>query len=132
MPKKRRNNGRSLKNAGHGTPVHCTHCGRIVPKDKAVKRYTVRNMVDASSLRDIKDNRAIENFVIPKFYLKLAYCIACAIHHRIVRVRSHEFRKIRKVPRVFVKREEDKRPAQAAKPQAAPATTEAAPATTSA
>ena len=127
MPKKRRNNGRSKKNGGHGTPVPCTHCGRIVPKDKAVKRYTVRNMVDASSLRDIKDNRAIENFTIPKMYLKLQYCIACAIHHRVVRVRSHEFRKVRNVPRVFVKREE-KPAAPKDKPVAGAVPAEAAPA----
>lgn len=123
MPKKRRNNGRSLKNAGHGKPVHCTHCARIVPKDKAVKRYTVRNMVDASSLRDIKDNRAIENFTIPKMYLKLQYCIACAIHLRVVRVRSVEFRKVRKPARTFVRRDDDQKRPQ--KTEATAATTAA-------
>ena len=95
MPKKRKNGGRAKKNCGRIKPVHCTNCSRLVPKDKAVKRYTVRNMVDASSLRDIKENRAFENFAIPKFFIKLAYCISCAIHNRTVRVRSVTNRKIR-------------------------------------
>ena len=71
MPKKRRNGGRNKKNRGHTAILRCTNCGRCVPKDKSIKRYTVRNMVDASSLRDIKDNRAIEDFAIPKLFYKL-------------------------------------------------------------
>lgn len=110
MPKKRRNGGRNKKNCGHINPVHCTNCGRLCPKDKAVKRYTVRNMVDASSLRDIKDNKAFDNFAVPKFFVKLNYCISCAIHMRVVRVRSNENRKIRYTARP--PREEDKRKTQ--------------------
>jgi len=53
MPVKRRNHGRSQSNRGHTRAVDCTNCARQVPKDKAVKRYTVRDMVDASSKRDI-------------------------------------------------------------------------------
>jgi small subunit ribosomal protein S26e len=32
----------------------------LVPKDKAVKRFIVRNIVDASAIRDIQDSSAIE------------------------------------------------------------------------
>jgi ribosomal protein S26 len=34
------------------------NCVPLVAVDKAVKRYTVKNMVDASSLKDIKENKA--------------------------------------------------------------------------
>ena len=97
MPSKRRNNGRSKKNKGHANIVRCTNCGRCVGKDKAIKRFQMRNMVDLSSKRDIEDNYAYTNtpFVMPKVYVKLSYCVACAIHARIVRVRSGDDRKVR-------------------------------------
>jgi len=98
MPSKRRNNGRSKKNRGHTTTVDCSNCRRLVSKDKAIKRYNVRDMVDASSRRDLKEASVYDYFVVPKIYIKLAYCISCAIHARIVRVRSVEARKIRAPP----------------------------------
>ena len=94
MPSKRRNNGRSKKNKGHANVVRCINCGRIVAKDKAIKRFQMRQMVDLSSRRDIKDNYAYDpsNFNLPKIYVKLAYCVSCAIHARVVRVRSSKAR----------------------------------------
>ena len=72
MPSKRRNNGRGKKNKGHATVVRCTNCARCVGKDKAIKRFQMRNMVDGSSRRDIKDNYAYEAdaFMLPKIYVK--------------------------------------------------------------
>eukprot|EP00831_Metopus_contortus_P033086 TRINITY_DN2657_c0_g2_i3.p1 TRINITY_DN2657_c0_g2~~TRINITY_DN2657_c0_g2_i3.p1 ORF type:complete len:153 (-),score=46.22 TRINITY_DN2657_c0_g2_i3:33-491(-) len=55
----------------------------------------VRNIVDASSKKDIADASAYDEYTLPKFYLKVQYCIACAIHARIVRVRQGEQRKVR-------------------------------------
>merc|ERR1711862_568818 len=99
MPFKRRNGGRNKMNRGKTRPVCCSNCYRLVPKDKAIKRYTVRDMVDASSRRDIKESLCYENYVIPKLYIKFEYCVSCAIHARIVRVRSTKDRKIRAPPR---------------------------------
>ena len=50
----------------------------------------MRQMVDGSSKRDIKDNYAYDQqtFALPKIYVKLQYCVSCAIHARVVRVRS--------------------------------------------
>jgi ATP-dependent Clp protease ATP-binding subunit ClpB len=69
---KRRNNGRSKKNKGHSNNINCLNCGRLTPKDKAIKRFQMRNMVDGSSRRDIKDNYAYDesNFQLPKIYVK--------------------------------------------------------------
>ena len=90
MPSKRRNNGRGKKNKGHANRVRCLNCGRYTPKDKAIQRFAMRNIVDGSSKRDIKENYAYDdsNFQLPKIYIKQAYCVSCAIHARVVRVRS--------------------------------------------
>ena len=94
MSKKRRNNGRAKKNKGRSKRIVCLNCHRQVGKDKSVKRFQMRNIVDGSSRKDIEDNSAYprtdknQTFHLPKLYLKQCYCISCAIHARIVRVRS--------------------------------------------
>jgi small subunit ribosomal protein S26e len=79
----------------------CVSTGKAIPKDKAIKRFIVRNIVDASSLRDIKEASAYENYQLPKLYLKMYYCVEAAVHQRIVRGRSREGRKVRTPPPRF-------------------------------
>ena len=90
----------------------------------------VRNMVDAGGLNDLKAASAFEReflfpgdfdqarkeytplspvavYVLPKLYSKNYYCVSCAVHSRIVRVRNVEKRKIRDPP-VRFRRTEDK------------------------
>lgn len=90
MPSKRRNNGRGKNNKGHANVVRCINCARCVPKDKAIKRFQMRQMVDGSSRRDIQENTAYpkEPFALPKIYVKQQYCVSCGIHARVVRARS--------------------------------------------
>ena len=87
-------------NRGRTKSVTCSNCNRQVQKDKCIKKFTVRDIIDGSSKEDIKSVQVYENFIIPKVYNKLTYCISCAIHARIVRARSAEARRIRVVKRV--------------------------------
>merc|ERR1711934_461604 len=89
MPSKRRNNGRSKNNRGQPGKVWCDNCNRVVPKDKAIKKFQVRDIIDAASKDDVAKTSAYKTpTLVPKLMLKMYYCVSCAIHARIVAVRS--------------------------------------------
>ena len=107
MPSKRRNNGRKKSNCGHTRPISCSHCSRMVPKDKAINKFTVKDIIEGSSKDDLKAAQYYDDFVIPKVYQKLSYCVSCAIHMRMVRVRSAVDRRIRNTRKVVEKKEKE-------------------------
>ena len=90
MPVKRKSRGRSKGRKGRSDYVQCSICGQLVPRDKA-KKVTRRTwVVDPVIAKELRQKGAwISTGVETKYY-----CVSCAVHHRLVRVRAKEERKI--------------------------------------
>jgi small subunit ribosomal protein S26e len=92
LPKKRKSGGRTKGKKGRGYTVQCSQCGRMVPRDKAKKQTQVRGMIaDPVFAKELRKSGTY----IPRNVSVKWYCISCAVHRKVVKVRSESERKSR-------------------------------------
>ena len=97
------------KNRGNTTNVVCSNCGRQVAKDKCIKKFTVRDIIDSGSKDDISNVQHYPEYAFPKSFNKLTYCVSCACHARIVKVRSRVDRRKRNVRKIVRTNKDEKK-----------------------
>lgn len=67
----------------------------MTPKDKAIKRFRIQPLIEQASLDDLKQATIYDVFEVPRMGHKSQFCVSCACHAKIVRVRSSYGRKVR-------------------------------------
>ena len=89
MPVKRKSRGRSKGSKGKGSLVQCQGCGQQVPRDKA-KRVSRRiSLVDSILYKELREKGTYIASSAETRY----YCISCAVHRGVVKVRSKNERR---------------------------------------
>jgi len=81
---------KAKKVSSSGT-VQCTNCGQTVPKDKAKKVTGKINLVEHTLAKELRAQGA---YIAQSTVLK-TYCISCAIHFKILKIRSADSRRNR-------------------------------------
>ena len=84
MPQKRKSRGRAKGGKGRSDYVHCSKCGCLVPKDKAKKSTGRFSLVDHSLAKELRQAGA---YIASPRTMKY-YCVSCAVHYGLVKVRA--------------------------------------------
>ena len=91
MPFKRKSRGRSKGSKGSSGLVQCAMCGQMVPRDKAKKATRRVSFVDPQLAKELRQKGTyLSSWVDTKYY-----CISCAVHRGIVKVRAENHRRTR-------------------------------------
>ena len=89
MPVKRKSRGRAKGNKGKSGLVQCSGCGELVPRDKAKKVSRRFSMVDYALAKELRQKGAYIAAPVDTRY----YCVSCAVHRGVVKVRARDERR---------------------------------------
>ncbi|MEM3737421.1 MAG: 30S ribosomal protein S26e [Candidatus Bathyarchaeia archaeon] len=89
MGKKRKSRGRAKGGKGRSEPVQCSSCGSLVPRDKAKKVTKWVTFVDQALAKELRSQGAF----IPRESVTKYYCVSCAVHRGVVKVRARDLRR---------------------------------------
>jgi len=92
VPVKRKSRGRSKGSKGRSSMVQCCICGEIVPRDKAKKVSRRVSLVDSRLFKELRQRGAHISSRQETRY----YCVSCAVHRGVVKVRARDKRKHRR------------------------------------
>ena len=91
MPVKRKSRGRSKGGKGRSGYVQCSSCGELVPRDKAKKVSRRVSLVDRTIAKELRQKGAY----LPSRTVTKYYCVSCAVHRGVVKVRAKGERRYR-------------------------------------
>ncbi len=89
MTKKRSSGGRSKGDKGSSGTVQCSICGALVPRDKAKRQTKYTSLVDSRLMKELQQQGSnITSTMVTKYF-----CISCAVHRGVVKVRGKDERR---------------------------------------
>ncbi len=91
MPVKRKSRGRSKGGKGRSGHVQCSGCGELVPRDKAKRASRRISLVDPTIAKELRQKGAY----LPSRRETRYYCVSCAVHRGVVKVRAKNERRHR-------------------------------------
>jgi small subunit ribosomal protein S26e len=95
LPFKRKSRGRSKGGKGSSGVVQCASCGSLVPRDKAKKVTKRVSIVDYALAKELRQKGTYIAVPSDTKY----YCVSCAVHRGVVKVRAESERRMRIRPR---------------------------------
>jgi len=97
MPVKRKSRGRAKGGKGKSSLVQCSGCGELVPRDKAKRESRRVSLVDSALYRELRQKGT---YIASRTDTRY-YCVSCAVHRGVVKVRARDERRQRPQRRRF-------------------------------
>jgi small subunit ribosomal protein S26e len=89
VPKKRKSGGRAKSGSGKKGLIQCSQCGKLTARDKAKKVTKYVTLIEPTIAKELRQTGTY----IPRERVIKYYCVSCAVHRGVVKIRAREERK---------------------------------------